>query len=62
MNSKHCTGVPTLAGKNYINLGLLAANLAAGWVFMTADDPGTAVAALGAHLPSFTLLTVSSPF
>ncbi|GAB4819658.1 hypothetical protein N2152v2_006704 [Parachlorella kessleri] len=37
-----------LPGKNAINLGLLAANLAAGWLFMTTDDPHTAVLSLSA--------------
>lgn len=36
-----------LPGKNWINIGLLGANLAAGWAFATAPDPSTAVTALG---------------
>ncbi len=35
-----------LPGKNLINLGLLAGNLAAGGVFLTPGDPNTALAAL----------------
>ena len=57
-----CTYTVTTAGKNAINLGLLAATLASGMAFLSAppDDPVTAVAALssaallsgvlGAHL------------
>lgn len=35
-----------LPGKNLINLGLLAGNLAAGGVFLTTGDPSTALTAL----------------
>jgi hypothetical protein len=37
----------SLPGKNAINLGLAAANLAAGAAFLTTGDPATGVAALG---------------